>query len=92
LIATMAFSGSCSGALAASGATSPFTGHAGPWFSAMASLKMFSELPEQHDGYVDVFPRCKVYGRIKSKPTGGLPCHLFCRQERKKPVALEIAA
>jgi hypothetical protein len=55
-------------------------------------LKMFSELPEQHDGYVEVFPRCKVCGRIKRKPTGGLPRHMFCLAERKKPHLLAEAA
>ena len=56
-------------------------------------LKVFLALPEHHDGFVEAVLRCKVCGRINSKPVGGLPRHLYCLQERKKPVALvEIAA
>ena len=30
-------------------------------------------LPEHHDGLVEATPRCRLCGRIKSKPTGRLP-------------------
>jgi hypothetical protein len=42
------------------------------------SLEIIMSLPEHHDGFVEVTPRCKLCGRIKSQSTGGLPSHLFC--------------
>jgi hypothetical protein len=42
------------------------------------SLEIIMSLPEHHDGFVEVTPRRKLCGRIKGKPTAGLPRHLFC--------------
>jgi hypothetical protein len=41
-------------------------------------------LPEHHDGFVEIIPRCKVCGRIATKPTSGLPRHMFCTAVRKR--------
>ena len=41
-------------------------------------LEIILALPEHHDGFVEVTPRCKLCGRIRSEPTGGLQRHLFC--------------
>jgi hypothetical protein len=46
-------------------------------------LEIILSLPEHHDGFVEAIPRCKVCGRILSKPTQGLPRHLFCSAMRK---------
>ena len=56
------------------------------------SLEIIMSLPEHHDGFVEVIPRCKVCGRIKSKPTGGLPRHMFCLAERRPTLSLAEAA
>ena len=55
-------------------------------------LEMILALPEHHDGFVEMTPRCKVCGRIKSKPMGGLPRHLFCQAERKPAQSMKEAA
>jgi hypothetical protein len=55
-------------------------------------LDMLLALPEHHDGFVEAIPRCKVCGRINSKPTGMLPRHMFCLAERKPLARLEEAA
>jgi hypothetical protein len=55
-------------------------------------LQIILVLPEHHDGFVDVVPRCQVCGRIKSKPTAGLQRHLFCVAERKRHMSLAEAA
>jgi hypothetical protein len=44
---------------------------------------MILALPEHHDGFTEVAPRCEVCGRIKTKPTAGLPRHMFCIAMRK---------
>jgi hypothetical protein len=49
-------------------------------------------LPEHHHGFVEMTPRCKVCGRIKRQPTGGLPRHLFCLAERKPAQIMAVAA
>jgi hypothetical protein len=54
--------------------------------------QVLMSLPEHHDGFVEVTPRCKVCGRIKNKPTGGLPRHLFCLAERKSAQCMAEAA
>jgi hypothetical protein len=46
-------------------------------------LEIILSLPEHHDGFVEAIPRFKVCGRIRSKPTLGLPRHLFCSAMRK---------
>jgi hypothetical protein len=40
-------------------------------------------LPEHHDGLSDDAPRCGVCGRLRSRPTGVLPRHLFCHADRR---------
>jgi hypothetical protein len=45
---------------------------------------MILALPEHHDGFIEVTLRCEVCGRIKSKPTAGLPRHMFCIALRKR--------
>ena len=49
-------------------------------------LEMILALPEHHDGFVEAIPRCKFCGRIKSKPSGGLPRHTFCAAKLKRPL------
>jgi hypothetical protein len=56
------------------------------------SLEIIMALPEHHDGFVEVISRCKVCGRIKSKPTAGLPRHMFCLAVRKPALTLSEAA
>jgi hypothetical protein len=56
------------------------------------SLPIILALPEHYDGFIEATPRCKVCGRIKSKPTGMLPRHMFCLAERKPLARLEEAA
>jgi len=46
-------------------------------------LEMILALPDHHDGFVEAIPRCKVCGRIATKPTGVLPRHMFCVAMRK---------
>jgi hypothetical protein len=46
-------------------------------------LEMILALPEHHDGFIEVTPRCELCGRIKSKPAAGLPRHMFCIAVRK---------
>jgi hypothetical protein len=41
-------------------------------------LEIILALPEHHDGFLEAIPHCKFCGRTKSKPTGGLPRHMFC--------------
>ena len=48
-------------------------------------LEIILALPEHHDGFVDLVNRCRICGRIATKPTDELPRHLFCRPP---PVAL----
>jgi hypothetical protein len=55
-------------------------------------LEIISALPEHHDGFVEATPRCKVCGRIATKPIGGLPRHLFCLAERNPVARLAKAA
>jgi hypothetical protein len=40
-------------------------------------------LPEHYDGIVEITPRCRVCGGIKSKPLLGQPRYLYCLAERK---------
>src|SRR4029450_7141361 len=40
-------------------------------------------LPEHHDGLSDDAPRWGVCGRLRSRPTGVLPRHLFCHADRR---------
>jgi hypothetical protein len=40
-------------------------------------------LPEHHDGLSDDASRCGVCGRLRGRPKGGLPRHLFCLAVRK---------
>jgi hypothetical protein len=56
-------------------------------------LEIMLSLPEHHDGFVEAIPRCKVCGRIRSKPTRGLPRHLFCSAMRTplRPTLAEAA-
>jgi hypothetical protein len=43
---------------------------------------MILALPEYHDGSEDE-KRCRVCGRIRGWPKGGLARHLFCLSDRK---------
>ena len=42
------------------------------------------QLPDHHDGFIEVVSRCGVCGRIATKPTGVLPRHMFCLAARKQ--------
>jgi hypothetical protein len=53
---------------------------------------MILALPEHHDGFVEVTPRCNVCGRIKTKPTGGLPRHMFCAAVRGETNTIKMMA
>ena len=55
-------------------------------------LEMILALPEHHDGFVEVTPRCNVCGRIKTKPTGGLPRHMFCAAVRSETNTIKMMA
>jgi hypothetical protein len=55
-------------------------------------LEMISALPEHHDGFVEMVPRCNVCGRIATKPTRGLPRHMFCIAVGKGALTLAEAA
>jgi hypothetical protein len=55
-------------------------------------LEMILALPEHHDGFIEVTPRCEVCGRLKSKPMAGLPRHMFCIAVRKPPMSIAEAA
>ena len=47
-------------------------------------LKMILALPEHHDGFVEMVPRCKVCKRWKLLPRDGLTRHMFCIAVRKR--------
>jgi hypothetical protein len=44
-------------------------------------------LPEHHDGFIEVVPRCAVCGRMDTKSAGFLPRHMFCIAVAKRETA-----
>jgi hypothetical protein len=54
-------------------------------------LEMILPLPEHHNGLEDE-KRCRMCGRIRGKPRGGLARHLFCLIDRTNGAARSLGS